>query len=267
MARAELSPLRWLKEPTLHFFVMGALLFACHRAFGGDQRVIVVTAGIRANVARRFTDSQGRRPTSAELARAIEDWKRDEALYREALREGLDRDDATIRTVLADKVRARAALEVPKREPSPEELERWLEANRRLYETPLRYDYQLVAFAKTPAAQRELEAYERELSTGKAASQLGQPLTGGALTLEELAERYGAQFAEGVRGSTPGQWRRFERADEWLLVRVLRTLGGLPPPEELRPRLVADWSRAAEERAVEQAVTRIVERYVFEAKP
>ena len=91
---------RLLREPTVHFFLLGALLFLLHHLIVGAPRTVAVTPGVRAEVARRFKDHNGRPPSDAEVEAALRDWKRDEALYREALRDGLDRDDATIRTVL-----------------------------------------------------------------------------------------------------------------------------------------------------------------------
>jgi hypothetical protein len=261
------TALRWFKEPLLHFFVIGAALFVVHHACVGEPRTIVVTAGVRAHVARRFKDRTGRPPSSTELTKALADWKREEALYREALRDGLEREDATVRTVLADKVRARAALQIPTPQPTTEELERWLEMHRDLYETPRRYEYELLTFATTASGRRELEQYEQTLAAGKEPSQLGRPLLGGTLTLEALRSKFGANMAEGLAGLPLGRWQRFEGAEQWSLARVKRTLGGLPSAEELRPRLTADWSRDAEQRAVERAVQQIVDGYRFEERP
>lgn len=261
------TALRWFKEPLLHFFVIGAALFVAHGVCVGERRTIVVTTGVRAYVARRFKDQTARAPSSAELTKALAEWKREEALYREALRDGLEREDATVRTVLADKVRARAALQIPTRQPSTEELERWLETHRSLYETPRRYEYELLTFAKTRSDERQLEQCEQALAAGREPSQLGRPLLGGMLTLEELRGRLGASFADQIAGLPLGHWQRFEGAEQWWLGRVTRTLGGQPSAEELRPRLIADWSRATEQRAVDRAVQQIVDRYRFEERP
>lgn len=257
----------WSREPTLHFFLIGALLFVVHGAFVGDARTIEVTAGVKADLARRFIDLNGRRPSRAELDRALVDWKRDEALYREALRDGLESQDATIRTVLADKVRARAALAAPKREPSQGDLDRWLEGHRALYEIPLRYEFEFVAFARNASAARELESYEQALTSGAQPNQLGRPIAGAALSSGELRVRFGSMFADAVARFPLGTWQRFEGEDQRLLVRVKRTLGGLPVAEELRARLIADWSRAMEQREVDRAVQQIVDRYRFEERP
>ena len=258
---------RFFGEPIVHFFVLGALLFVAHRLVVGDPRVVVVTPGVRAEVARRFRDSHERPPTPAELEEALGAWKRDEALYREALRDRLDRNDATIRTVLADRVRARASIGAPPREATAAELQQWLATHRSLYETPRRYDYGTVAFPraeKTAAAERE--KYERALKSGADPRTLGRPIVGGNLTAEELGARVGPALAARIQSLPVGQGQKFETERDLLLFWVNAVEGGLPSPDELHKRLVADWLYAEHTRATDQAVQAIIDRYRFEER-
>ncbi len=258
-----------LREPTIHFFVAGGLLFAAHWLIAGDPRTVVITPGLRADLARRFRDNNdGRAPSPSELDAALRTWERDEALYREALRDRLDRNDATIRTVLADRVRARARLGVPVRAPSDADLQRWLAAHRSLYEAPPRYDFGTVAFPRaSPSSRADLERYMRALDSGVDPRSLGRPIVGGNLTAAELAQRFGPALAERIVSLPVGQWQRLESPQELLLVRVSAVESGMPPEEVLRPRLIADWSLAEQQRAVEQVLQAIVDRYRFEERP
>lgn len=254
-------------EPVFRFFLLGAALFVVHRWATGDSRLIVVTDAVKAGLARRFQDHNGRAATPVELEREVAQWRRDEALYREALREGLDRNDATIRAVLADRVRARASLLAPRHDPSPAELDAWLAAHRKSYETPRRTDYETIAFSRDePRELAELTRYEAALARGVDARTLGRPLVGGNLTGDELAERLGPQLAEEIQRLPIGNWKRLEQADKLLLVRVNAIEGGLPPPDELRKRLIADWTYAREKKIVEEAEQTIVARYRFEER-
>lgn len=255
---------RFLAEPIVHFFVVGALLFAAHRLVVGDPRVVVVTPGVRAEVERRFRDSHARPPSPSELDDELRRWERDEALYREALRDGLDRNDATIRTVLADRVRARASLGIPKREPSAAELDGWLATHRSLYETPRRYDYGAVAFPKAASAERE--KYARALEEGADPRTLGRPIVGGDLTAQDLKERLGGTLAAQIQSLPVGQWKRLESDKDLLLARVNAVEGGLPDADELHNRLLADWLDAEQKRADEKAVQAIVDGYRFEER-
>jgi hypothetical protein len=257
-----------LAEPAVHFFVIGALLFAAHRLIAGDPRIVVVTPGVRAELERRFRDHNGRAPGAPELDTELRAWQRDEALYREALRDRLDRNDATIRTVLADRVRARAALGIQKREPSEADLDRWLATHRSLYETARRYDYGTIGFPKARASSpADLGRYERALKDGADPTTLGRPIVGGTLTAEDLRARLGPDLAARIQALPVGQWQRLESQEALLLVRLNAVEGGLRRADELRRRMIADWWFAEQKRAVDEAVQTIVDRYRFEVRP
>jgi len=258
---------RLLAEPILHFFVVGALLFVAHRLVVGDPRVVVVTPGVKAEVERRFRDGHARPPSPSELDDELRRWERDEALYREALHDGLDRNDATIRTVLADRVRARASLGIPTREPSAADLDSWLATHRSLYETSRRYDYSAVAFPRAaPAASAEREKYERALKDGADPRALGRPIAGGDLTAEDLNARLGPTLAAQIQSQPVGQWHRLESDKDLLLARLNAVEGGLPDPDELHKRLLADWAYDEHKQAGDKAVQAIVDGYRFEER-
>ena len=265
---------RLLREPTLHFFALAALLFLVHRLVFGDPRVIVVRAGLRADLERRLRDQQGRPPTSSEMQAVIEAWERDEVLYREALRDRLDRDDPTIRMVLADKMRARAVREMPKREPTEEELKEFMAAHRADYETPLRYDFELVSFPKKPAAKagtaEELRAsFQRGLAAGTRPSMLGRPVISGTLTREDLTLKFGPAVSARICSLTPGpeSWAPAETQDSLLLVRLNRIEGGLPTWDVLRPQVRIEWDSTARKQAVERMTRELMQRYRIEERP
>ena len=256
---------RLLKEPTLHFFLIGLLFFVVHQRVVGDPRTIVVNAAVKADLARVFRDQKGRSATPAELDAALGVWKREEALYREALRERLEQQDPTLRTALADRLRARTTAELPKRDPTQAEVETWLASHQGLYEIPLRYHYEFASFEKARgAAQAELEAFEQAVKEGKAPTSLGRPIFGGKLTTTELGEKLGPLVAERIPKLPVGEWQRIETDETVLLMRVKQVSGGLPSFEALRPRLVTDWKAEAEKQALDRAMRAIVERYRFE---
>jgi len=259
---------RLLNEPTIHFFILGALFFLVHRVVVGDPRVIVVSRGLRADLERRLRDQSGRRPTQGEMAAALDGWKRDEALYREALRDLLDRDDPTVRTVLGDKLRALAVQEMPKREPTQADLQGFLAGRREVYETPLRYDFELVAFSKKEAsAEAQRLAYQRVLAEGGAAAKLGRSVVSGALAREDLARKFGHVLSEDICNLRIGKWQPLENEASLLLVRLNKIEGGLPPWDVLRPRLTSDWETLMKRQAVDRATEDVVKRYRFEEQP
>lgn len=258
-----------LSEPLVHFVALGLLLFLANRWVGGDARTIALSRGVKADLDRRFKDrNHGRAPTPAELAHEIREWQRDEALYREALRERLDRTDSTVRAVLADRIRARVALEIPTREPSAGDLDVWLAAHRDRYEEPRRYEYESIAFSKSaPAAPAGIDKTQRALELGAEARSLGKPIVGATLTEAELRERLGPVLAARVESLPMGIWQRVAGDDTQLLVRLVSVSGGLPEKNELRRRMLVDWQYDDHQRRTEEALNAIVSRYRMEERP
>jgi hypothetical protein len=261
-------PLRLLREPMAHFFAIGAALFLIHHLVVGDPRTITITPALKAELARRFQDQKGRSPDPAELETELHKWEREEALFREALRDRLDRDDPGVRSAVIGKILARAAFEAPKREPTDAELNAWLASHRSLYEDPLRYEFEFLAFPKAdPKASEQLDQLERKIQGGADAAQLGRAVFGGNLTVVDMKDRIDSELAERIPSLALGQWQRIEGRQSLWLARVKHVEGGLPSFAELRPRLLADWSFADQQEAIERIVQHTVERYRFEQRP
>ena len=100
--------MKLLREPLLHFLVIGALLFGVFQLADADDEPapgeIVVSAGQIANLEAIFSRTWQRPPSAEELDGLVEDYIRDEVLYREAVAMGLDRDDAVIRRRMRQKM-------------------------------------------------------------------------------------------------------------------------------------------------------------------
>jgi hypothetical protein len=260
--------LRLRAEPIVHFFLFGTLLFGLHRGLVGDPRTIVVTPGLKAELSRRFDDLHGREPTPDELAAELREWEREEAIFRDALRLGLDRDEPAIRGALVAKMRAIASVEARPRTPGDDDLQRWLASHPERYQTPQRYDFEYLAFARSAGdAEAERERAERAIRDGAGPATLGRPLLGGNLSVTDMKARLAPELIERLPNFPLGQWQRVDTEHELLLARVKSIDGGLPSFELLRPRLLADWSEAAQRDDVERILQRSVDRYRIEERP
>jgi hypothetical protein len=261
--RTKLS--RLLREPTLHFFVLGAALLFCHRLVVGDPRTIVVDPALKADLLRRYHDQLNRQPTRAEADAFMAAWKADEALYREALREGIDRDDATVRTVLIGKMRERALLRVRTREPTEAELRQYLEQHRDQFEAPLIYEHEYVAFPKTdPDARKNRANTQRQLLGGATTASLGLRSTAANVNRARIEQEFGPEVASEICRLPLGPWHELETSDRLLLVKMISIQGGLPSPEALHAQLVAAWQAAVQQKATAAATRAIADRYRFE---
>lgn len=256
--------MRLLRDPTIHFFILGALIFLVHRSIAGDPRTIVIVPAVRADLARRFQDQWGRQPSQTELDAALQNWKSDEALYRTALGEGLDRDEPMVRTLLIGKLCDRAALQVQIPEPSESELAQWVAQHRDLYESPHVYEHEYVVFPKTaPGALHQREQYERALKAGVAPVTLGLRTVAAKVRREQIEQEFGPELAERICGLPIGDWQSLEDANRLLLVRMIQVEGGMPNLEVIHDRLVMDWKSALRHKAVERATQANIARYRF----
>ena len=99
---------RMVREPLLHFLLLGAALFvvfAFLRDNGAPSRdQIVVSAGKIEHLATLFARTWQRSATREELEGLVNDFIREEAAYREGLALGLARDDTIIRRRIRQKL-------------------------------------------------------------------------------------------------------------------------------------------------------------------
>src|SRR3546814_4656079 len=98
-----------------------------------------------------------RPPTEAELDSQIERFVRDDVLYREALRLGLDRDDAVVRRRLAQKMDMLASAQAETARPSDAVLHAWLGAHPERFADETRYSLDQLWFASETAASMAFE--------------------------------------------------------------------------------------------------------------
>jgi hypothetical protein len=255
----------------LHFLGIGAILFGVSSLRSSREREIVVTPALREELRRALTDAGRRAPTNAELERALRNWKRDEALYREGITRGLDRNDAEVRArVIAKLLAVQRGLFIPP-EPRPEELDVWLEQNRARYELPVRYDFEHVFAAKDrPDARKRALAFVKDLESNQPET-AGDHFADGSVFLAQSPQRiqrvFGAKFAEAIPALVPGRWTAVESDHGWHAVRLRLAEGGLPARELLGERLVEDFQAAALQAAIERYAASIETKYQFREEP
>ncbi len=90
----------WLREPLLHFLLLGGLLFGLDHVIVGradDPRTIYVDAAVDSEARSVFKKARGREPNEDELYALRRVWLDNEVLYREGLTLGVDKGDQAIR--------------------------------------------------------------------------------------------------------------------------------------------------------------------------
>ena len=264
--------IRWLKEPLLHFLVLGTALFALYRWIAPpplNNRIVLSEAllrGLRQDHLRR----NGALPTADEEQAMIQQYIDNEVLYREALAMGLDRGDVIVRRRLIQKMQFLTEGMEPLPEPTDAELQAFLDAHTARYAEPARVALTHV-FVSTDRhganAERLAIDLQAQLAAGAEPSALGDPFLRGRelpLTAErDLAGIFGPQFAAAVLTLPVGSWSAPIRSSYGLhLVRVsAHTDAHTPDLATARTSVVRDWKDAHQADADRAALARLRHRY------
>jgi PPIC-type PPIASE domain len=274
---------RLLKEPLLHFLVLGAALFGLFGLVSnkdGEQvATIVVSAARIENLANGFARTWQRPPSAEELRGLIDDHIRDEVFYREGKALGLDRDDIVIRRRLRQKLEF-VAEDMGGADPSDDELAAYLTSNAERFRTEdrLTFSHVYLSAARRDALRRDAESVAAKLANETEetdAAALGDHFLLGeefrAVPRSDVARTFGERFSEQIFGLEQGRWQGPIASSYGLhFVRVSeRTQGGLPPLDAVRPAVRREWMNARRLEAEANLYRTLRARYriVVEAPP
>ncbi len=246
-----------LREPLLHFLVLGAALFALFdlREAAGSEAAgrLDVSAGRVEALGASFERTWRRRPTEAELEGIVEEWIRDEVLYREALARGLDRDDEIVRRRMRQKLEFVADDLTELVEPTDAELGAFLDSRQEAYRLAPRLALRHVYVSRDrhgDDAERLagllLEELRRLGSDADTSAHGDATLLPAELELGPLgaiAGVFGDELAAALELLEVGRWEG-PLASSYGLHLVLvseREEGRVPALDEIRTALERDW--------------------------
>ena len=219
---------RVLREPLVHFIVLGALIFA---AFGNsitaDERRIVIDAARVQRIAGQYAQNFRRAPNAEELDALIRDDVKEEVYYREALRLGLDRDDVVVRRRMRLKMEGFATTPVDLATPADATLQGWLDRHPARFAGEPRYSFDQRSALSLPAALDDAP-------------------------LGDITAQFGEEFAAALAKLPLNQWAAVTSDFGQHEVRLRERRPAAPPRlAELRQRVENDW-RAAQAKASEE---------------
>jgi hypothetical protein len=165
---------RILKEPLLHFLLIGAMLFGVYAvvnpdAMQGDKRIVVDRGQIN-HLVQRFKRVWQREPSEQELQSLIEDFVIEEIYYREALAMGIDKNDPVIRRRLRQKMELYSDNLASTLAPTDAVLNEYLQQHTDKFKTDARYTFKQVfvnSDVNTDKLNQRLAAIESDLQNGK----------------------------------------------------------------------------------------------------
>jgi peptidyl-prolyl cis-trans isomerase C len=266
---------RALREPLLHFALLGALMFGLWRAGQGQgdaAATIVVDRATQERLGGELAAKLGRAPAPDELAAAIDRWVDGELLYREGLALGLDRDDPVVRQRVIQKMEfVGDNLELPV-EPDEATLRAHMAAHAERWAGPPRWDFVLVSLPRAPdevddaRAQEVLEAL-RAGGDPKAVAG-ARHASGRRFSAANMAGTYGPEIAAAVAELPTGAWGLVASERGWTLVNLQAVHPGETPAfEDVRNRVLLDWRAAQRGAALKARVEALRGRYTVTREP
>jgi peptidyl-prolyl cis-trans isomerase C len=265
---------RLLRDPLLHFALLGAAIFAVFALRGepdADGRRIVVGAGDVTNLVQAMAMLYGRPPTEAEILALVEPTIREEILYREALVLGLDRDDTQVRQRLVEKMSFLSEDLMSAESPDEAALKAFFGDHSEFFEEPGRRAFEHLYFSPSEhgadirsAAESALAALADANTGDVAAAYRAAARNSDAASRDELQREFGAEFAEALFAvPDDGAWHGpLQSLFGMHVVRIAeRHAARRPPYEEVRDRVEAAYLAERRRLANESAYRAMRERY------
>ena len=270
----------WLREPLVHFLLIGLLLFVIYGAWGhsnqpGSKRIELTPDDVR-QLEMAFAAQWERQPTSQELAGLVENRVREEILYREALAIGLDKDDDIVKRRMAQKMQFLAEDVGNAHEPTIAELKTWFAKNGNQFALPGRVAFRHLYFS--PDQRGQLAHDDATKALVKIAGQPEDSKAAAALadqfmfqdyyadrSPEQLTKDFGSEFTQAVFKLKHGSWQGpVESGYGWHLVFVESlTPGRIPAFEEVEPDVKTAWLADQRDQAWHKAYVAMRAKYTI----
>jgi hypothetical protein len=267
--------LRLLKEPLVHFLLLGGAVFAVFAltrdsAQAAPRDEIVITAGQVRQLAAVFEKTWQRPATPTELENLIERRVREEVFYREALTARLDEDDAIVRRRMKQKLEFMLEDIAGQVSPTEQELQAFLDKNADRSRSASRQSFRHIYFStdKREDADGDARRLLARLKPGADTSSLGDRL----LMVEsvfrdteqrEVARAFGREFAAALVEVPVGAWSGPIRSGFGLHLVLLeaRIEGEAAKLTDVRDAVAREWSVAKRAEMNEALYQRLRKNY------
>lgn len=210
-----------IKEPLVHFLVLGSLLFFISSHFNPtspehDQQTIIITEQHIEQLRTKMGNLLKRELTPTEMQTAIDQYVIEEVLLREGLKLGVIEEDPSMRRNVADKVKFLLSDTTLAKEPTEGMLQEFMQKNLALFTQPPRRSFIHVYFdpAKHPnSLENDVKKAQQKL-LGKTKI---DPLMFGDAFIDgneyqqmdqiTIAQRFGNEFANAIFKAPLNEWQ------------------------------------------------------------
>ena len=250
-----------LREPLLHFLVIGALIAGGHRWYLAHTRPeLRITREWLESLARDYELRAGHQPDAAARAKLLDDYIEEEILFREALKTGHE-EDPRVRHLLA--LTMREALEPVVPDPSDAQLEELRLKDPASFRFPAGVSFEHASF---PSMSEVPAGFLEKLQAGEpphSAPGIRLPSPVPETWLPQIERMFGPDFAREIERCKRGEWTGPVTSLRGAhFVKLLKyTPARDMPMAEVRPALATKWITDQQKRAVSEKVAGLKRGY------
>lgn len=271
---------RVAREPLFQFVIIGALLFFVYYLFNDDSaatnpRKIIVDQQEIKRLSQQFSRTWMRPPTNEELDGLVNDFIKEEILYREALALGLDNGDLVIRRRMRQKMEFLNEDLVQPPEPTDMELQQFLDTHMDSFREPVRISFSQIFINQ---GEKATQRASRLLAKLKPGAEITNAKYHGDPTLLprdmkrassfEISRTFGNQFTEAILGAPEGEWSGPYVSGYGLHIIYLakRFPGSEPSLTEVRKEVQSEWEIEQQRKINNRFYDALRERYSIEVR-
>ena len=239
-----------------------------------DGSRVAFTEADLAQVSARFERTWSRPPTAVELRTAFDRYVRDEVFYREALAQGLDRNDPAVKQSLVRKITLLGTARAQAAEPTDAELKAYFELRTERYRVPASFSLMQVCLNPDKRGEQiEADAVgllDQLRSTDPRPEELAGlgdmlmlPNVSYDMSEERLARTFGGSFRDEVMLLEVGHWEGPVESEFGLhLVKIIdREEARIPQWTEVRDQITSDMRYEGRAAAEDQFYAEILPRH------
>lgn len=274
-----------LREPLFHFLLLGAVIFLVYfylnpvdGSSAGNQ--IHVSQNDIGRFVQIFQKQWNRKPTRQEMEGLVRAHIKEEILYREALALGLEKDDTIVRRRLGQKMEFLITDVTVPVEVDDKELMVFYEKNSSRYTRAARMSFRHIYFNPDQRDERLLDEANATLKTLKTTNadadvpdEYGDrfmlQLQYSQHSVDEIARKFGREFADSLVGLTPGTWQGPIKSGYGMhLVYIqARDAASVYPFPEVRERVKNDYLFELRRSRNEEVLEKLKSRYEITIAP
>ena len=271
--------IKFIKEPLLQFILIGGCIYLAYVLYGTpngdleDRTVVVDSARIGAFISA-WESRWKRPPTERELNGLIDQYIREEILYREALGLGLDKNDPITRRRMAQKMDFLTKDIGSSKEPEEGELQRYFEENKDEYRDPDLITFTHIFLDPDVRGDATLEDAALLLTELKvtAPPDPSEPHMGDRFMLQnyyprkeelEIRKLFGSGFSAAVMKLEPEKWHGPVLSGYGTHLVYVHALEMAPEPvfENAKEYVAQDWLVVQQEKFNEEFFQNLKSRY------